>query len=493
MAITTFPCSRCGTILEVPDDLKTEQFECPQCRISYAPLEKRPPSLRKIILITSTLVTLLFIMVAAFSAHNSSQKQVIWEEQHGPEIIADAKSVSELAEQDKPKEVLDAIHNLQTLVGERKLHDPEIKEAFEDAIKLADKSQERLTEQMQKAESLKMAAVVQRKQQEVSLPTMAVDIDWPRLPQGFRGDDAVLLYDRIQDRLKKVGNQTDTEADAAYTERLRVAFEMPIVGQISAQTYMGFVPDIKLQYDANRQIATCSDSYLNAPYATFRDDHGNYIGENIFGVQRVVDKSESETMRLSISNRNAFERIEISIPPSAVEKLLSNIRPLLVCRLVPPYSDIGMGHTKPTIDSPHEYWETSRLICVILEEVWLVRIDTGEILCRQGPWTNDPVRILQKTADAMPYYGFQTNASTLKHGDVLSGRLSRVSANIWNYEIDYSWINSKWELVGGTRTDIKTGIRINLKPEYRDFATGEECVPTEFRDSLEKVIRSGQD
>jgi hypothetical protein len=360
--------------------------------------------------------------------------------------------------------------------------------AAQDAVRLESDRQEEQARQLreQKERDEEQATMIQR----ASLP---VDLNWKRIPHGYIGNDAELLYEALNNRLGAVPAKDQFETDAQYGEKLQNAVAGPLLGSLTASSLFAFAVKEHMDYDAEKGVSSCPFyDPENIDLATLGATHGEpYVGQNAFGVKVDVDVSTTKKLNLKLLNLWEFDKVAFPLSAEQARQSEDHLRLLLVGLIQPPYLAFKQDEEFPTIDNPTRATTIDETIPFSAREIWVVRDDDGEVYLKLTPWTADPERALKKVARQLAEDGPYTNilAQVTNGGDECEGSISFTDGISTRYEISFHWTGGKWKLIGGMRIvqfDGGESTRTTLRAVY-GFGMEEGEVPDSVEEAFSKA------
>jgi hypothetical protein len=202
------------------------------------------------------------------------------------------------------------------------------------------------------------------------------------LPPNFKGHDIERLYKAMKaSGITKP--KSEFESTVHYDQRQTAFGTTVVIGQLIPADKFAFVLNVKesaitIEYDADRQ----SMSFLThpadslSPPASTMEVKRRILSRNKF-------RTSEEAYGVAVSNeQRAFTwlHVDTSLPmsPEKAQLKKKDLRLLLVCTLTKPWIREDEWDTEPTTDFPRAV----HLLQVIVDEVWIFDLPTGEILWR---------------------------------------------------------------------------------------------------------------
>jgi hypothetical protein len=218
-----------------------------------------------------------------------------------------------------------------------------------------------------------------------------------KLPTNYKGHNLKLLWE-VLSKIKTHLIKSEFETTDNYNGRVAKIKTATLAGRLPLDSIFCFVldpKDYKSLYSADHKKFTLTIGGLfplTTPTFTGYDidfQSDKYQGTNAFGVSKIVTRFNQESVKLEVTNPEAFfkksiwyEPLEIIFPniESDVAPSLKEYLKVLVVFSVP---DIQMhdyySESKPTINDPTEYNSVEHYIKVRLKEIWVFDITSGNI------------------------------------------------------------------------------------------------------------------
>ena len=103
-----------------------------------------------------------------------------------------------------------------------------------------------------------------------------------------------------------------------------------------------------------------------------------YVGENIFGVKKLIQYQKFENISIK-TEIPGISLIIDKINPRDAEKVLPNLRFLVIGEILQPFADIDTVERTPTISEPKHIKGDNYTITLEKKAIWLYDITTGKI------------------------------------------------------------------------------------------------------------------
>jgi hypothetical protein len=222
-----------------------------------------------------------------------------------------------------------------------------------------------------------------------------------KLPIQYHGHDLAKLYETLKERR---GRSAKGEFETTETFRLRAQKEQsaPIIGNLTIDSLFAFESkSLEAVYDADQQVLQVaallsgvrgSDRLLDDSRRSFnfklvenKTEKGIYnqffeialVNWRTFGVFRYINKRDRDEGRAGkLENDAIVAKLEMDIPTAIKAK--ENMRLLVICKLVSPYSSEG---DSGAFDSDYNFYYLIRNYYLNAEmlELWLYDIETGGV------------------------------------------------------------------------------------------------------------------
>jgi len=208
------------------------------------------------------------------------------------------------------------------------------------------------------------------------------------LPEGFEGHDYVAIAKEVDRRLTSV-DKNEFETEAAFEARRKDTMSGRLLGDLTTDSVFGFILDDDLRnqwflrYDADREVFRINASdLLSKEGETVWVSTERYEHENEYALDTKKVYSQSE-LHLSVTPKWARGVFQLPMPPEAAKDAKDQIRLMLIGHLAPPWNGFESTERKSTLLTRHITYKT--LLFFEASEVWVVRMDTREILLRFTP------------------------------------------------------------------------------------------------------------
>lgn len=255
-----------------------------------------------------------------------------------------------------------------------------------------------------------ISVVAQTKRSSVGERNIPFDLAATKLPFNFKGHDPSAIALALSKRAKSLDKQ-EFETTAAYLERKQKIKSSPFLGDLMADSLLGFVVPadiVETKYDADSgfllavlpmSLDTRDHCYRSSTILDCRmielvrkSDLSYFVGQNIFGastsvahftgVQIAVDFNESLTLAVQDRSRVAYRmKFPASSPQEAV-RMKTNIRAILVGSLANLEVTPDTITTTPTLDHPVKLEMNALRIHLGLKEIWFYDGVSGVIYGR---------------------------------------------------------------------------------------------------------------
>jgi len=217
------------------------------------------------------------------------------------------------------------------------------------------------------------------------------DVNVEKLPKDFGGTDPVGLFQALLKKPEPIKQEFETTDQ--FTDRHNKWLSHPLIGSVTPTSLiaLAFRPSIlpsnqasfKYNADTGEMMFSLSPGRCgglnNLTVLSTSKDLGSYVGQNAFGVKKVIKKfAVTRFCLIGVPN------IQISFPvlpeQARLEKQLARF--VLIGTLRSPYTEIVTDYDKPTLDSPEAIHWTDYVLNFNVEEVWIFSGLTGITLHR---------------------------------------------------------------------------------------------------------------
>lgn len=250
--------------------------------------------------------------------------------------------------------------------------------------------------------------------------TAPLDESLESLPANYRGNSFATIYNRL--KLLPL-SKSEYESSSQYAERLEQVLETALTGSLTGGSTLAFsymnpgglsFDSLEQVYDADAQLLNVTikaghsvvgweiSKRLDGSSLDYRSltvhaspmrSLGSFVGTNSYGARVRVVKGEFDSHRvifracLKTQGTDLFgdrirDELKASIQASPLEamRLKSDLRALLVVKLIDPYMDGERSlFAKATVTRPSEFWVENRYLFVSLKAIWLYSNTTGKI------------------------------------------------------------------------------------------------------------------
>lgn len=241
------------------------------------------------------------------------------------------------------------------------------------------------------------------------------DLSSTRLPMGFLGLD-LMRAGKVLSRYENYRSKDKFESDLAFKERIAQAPKsFKLYGSINDTSIVALaapIPVSDIDFDANEELLIWKPGVQGKPesvvYSTTIDlgisikQKDEYLGQNSYGARAQVNQvsvSQNEvTIIIPASSENIVKgerpydnslRIAFRVSPNTAKDIFDlfgkeNFRFLMIGKLRSPYimgqaSSLGDA----TLESPLTGYVFAKNFLLDVQEVWLYRVSTGEIIAKQ--------------------------------------------------------------------------------------------------------------
>lgn len=231
-----------------------------------------------------------------------------------------------------------------------------------------------------------------------------LNLNLTQLPPNYRGQNPADVYNSL---VKKFREQQEFETKEDYKKRLVQSSLTPVIGNISMDGY--FVATVGLsvdamKYDADRRSlklsvpskASLYSNSFNPPISLqIGEEFGvidTYIGQNGYGVEKQVDKTQTNYFELIFRNPKDFKYkdsgfttiagdLNFLIPmlPSVAMSAKPDLRMLIVYQLQEPYIEYYKSHVTAKVTDPEEKYLYWHYINANARQIWFYNATTGEV------------------------------------------------------------------------------------------------------------------
>lgn len=233
------------------------------------------------------------------------------------------------------------------------------------------------------------------------------DASLEKLSTAFEGNPAYLLYDALEQRLKKT-TKDEFETSAEHAARVKTLEDVPLLGKIRLSDRVVFVAKDYPEFSYNADEQSMSGSIPSYGFLSSVELHlgssskqiGQFVGSNAFGVKRKIRRYSDEWLNLAfrLPSGDAFH-----IPKIELSTYLANVqcegekqckghrwlaaftatrvsRVLVTGFLDEPYISSELEETTATIDDPEERSILKRRIHIRPDQIWIYDSASGAVL-----------------------------------------------------------------------------------------------------------------
>lgn len=217
------------------------------------------------------------------------------------------------------------------------------------------------------------------------------DID--KIPKEFVGSDPIALFQALLKSPEPTKREFETMDE--FSDRHDKWIARNILGTLTPTSTIALVfwPAIlssdqaSLEFDADNSEMTFDlkpgwcGGLGNLAILSRSKKAGSYIGQNAFGVKKVIRKSD--VTRFCLEGAADTQVIfPVARDKAPLEKRLARF--VLVGKLRSPYVEIAKDHSSPTIDNPYDIHWTNYVLKFDVKEVWVFSGLTGNIFYKPG-------------------------------------------------------------------------------------------------------------
>lgn len=243
-----------------------------------------------------------------------------------------------------------------------------------------------------------------------------------RLPMNFTGNS----FDTVKMLIPPAvtAPKGEFESSEAYKRRLDNAGETVLSNAVKLNSLFAFrTTELVSKYDADAEalsvrlpvkqallelfLSRLESSYRTILLSSDRQIVGRYIGQNAFGAQKEITKTEVRSRYFVLKNYSAFKEFfqqdpygtgysrefnpefdsyrtndfefRVNLSPSVAERAKSEMAALLIVRLSDPYSGVSIHRTEPKMDYPQDVTDFQNYLVGEILQIWLFNKSTGEI------------------------------------------------------------------------------------------------------------------
>jgi hypothetical protein len=239
-----------------------------------------------------------------------------------------------------------------------------------------------------------------------------------RVPADYKGHDLVSLFAALGAKFK---GKSEFETTEAYNTRIEAAMAESVLGELTAQSTLATVVSLSsgseysnLKYGADAKLLAVRKSMDEVPidlgeYETqskqrvlptgidFEKVLGSYTGQNAYGTKKKILKKEEYTCDLIMLNPKQFDfkkkeydvlgnrqdiDFDVTMNPDVAERVVRNLKLLVVFQTAQPFVGIAKDYHSPTIDNPLDLVVHKFYIYARVAEIWLFDSKTGEVYAK---------------------------------------------------------------------------------------------------------------
>ena len=321
-----------------------------------------------------------------------------WELDNWDKISQMCDSVQQLIRSNKLKEGVARHDELLAFIGSRRIKEDKLREDLQKMKTIVGTARKKVAETEalnRRRNEEKLAQLRTLAQLDKKFPR--IDMEWKIIPKGYRGYDIKEVYDRLKHGREKLNLTKGTyESQADYNARTANPFPFCIVEEesIMSNDLMPFIPIMKprVSYDADDErfsvkidcsIIDCSH-YMGRADSPSRD-YGLNVDSVLFSTYFVNVLYDGD-----VSVDDGDVSVDIKCPRNIAEGIADKFRTVYIVRPVlklDSYTEHSRGKSgdpyglQMTFAGAEPDWTHSNIF-VELNEVWLFRSDTGEVLVK---------------------------------------------------------------------------------------------------------------
>lgn len=216
-----------------------------------------------------------------------------------------------------------------------------------------------------------------------------VDVD--KIPKDFAGSDPIALLKGLLKSPEPAKREFETKDE--FADRYDNWLTRNILGSLTPTSTIAFVfspailplDQVLLEYDADKAEMTFKlepgwcEGGNNITLLSTGKEVGSYIGQNAFGVKKVIRQSEIAKFCLEGTSKTQVT-FPMARDKAKIEKQLAKF--ILIGRLKSPYAKVMESYLSPKIDSPYEVHGTSYVLKFDVKDIWIFSGLNGDILYR---------------------------------------------------------------------------------------------------------------
>jgi hypothetical protein len=247
------------------------------------------------------------------------------------------------------------------------------------------------------------------------------DIQVNKLPPHFKGHDIKSIYRELAARRGKA-EKGEFETTPEFEARIKRENDAPILGGLHKDSYLALVIENasgEAIYDADLKTMTMAVALSSGAKNSYTPSDkkaltsiGNsrlekYEASNAFGAKTIVDRISGIDYNIAFSNYMSFglsrylnsDRAkrgvtddifandvilaQIPMDVALARGAKARLKILAIVKLVEPYTYEGTHYSKPTMDSPSEYFIQYYFLNTELIELWIYDDATGQVLLKK--------------------------------------------------------------------------------------------------------------
>lgn len=264
---------------------------------------------------------------------------------------------------------------------------------------------------------IKPVEKVESKPQQPQYSTQPFDLSITSLPANYLGHNLTEIYNRLAE-VEKASVKGEFETTEQFRQRIATEASKPLIASLNRQSIFAFViAGFKLEskYDADQQMMNVKadlsrvrkgvglddESKMSLLWSITNRSNDSYTGSNAYGAQATIERKVADFYNIAFMNYEQFPVVktflyrdyvkdisfsaDIKMDVQKAMKAKENLRLLVACRLVEPYTIEGASYSKPTISNPRENFFRSYSLNTELLELWVFDASTGEVYLKQKP------------------------------------------------------------------------------------------------------------
>lgn len=305
---------------------------------------------------------------------------------------------------------------------------------------------------------------------------LSVDLAWVEFPDGFSGHDPLQIYHGLDQVLGDQRGKGAYETEQQHHDRIQSAFETEYLPGISTQDRLA-VPIMRPEYDPEKQFFHWRYFGNKPSFMLNSEVLDTYTATNAFGVRVHVTVNATEYVEFHLDGipigdlaLRGYSPTPFQMDPQDAQAVHRHLKAFAIGRIVHPYLlPASVSTSEPTIRSPHKTTDRRNIVPFFVDEIWVVRLDTNEILHRMNPAEEYPRQVLNAVRNKLSQIS-AVNDLRVAENNFIEPFGASVAFDLHSeeyYQLDLAWNGSGFDIVSGSVTQRTLGtVDLNLKQAY---------------------------